>query len=74
MKGEGLKEELTAKMHAEFTIDEDTEIRNKALSVWTLLNKESSEQEIRERASSFGISFEDAMKRKEYYFRLRENK
>ena len=66
-----MEDELTEKMHTEFQIDAETEIQHKAFSVWKLLSAESPDAEVVKRAESFGITLQDALKWKDYYFKLR---
>lgn len=72
-----LRDELTAAMHAEFTISEETEIILRAGCIWDRIyyNKEIddfdlSEEEIRRQAKSYGISYEDAIQHKDYWLVL----
>ena len=53
-----LLDELTEKMHSEFTIDEETEKKHRAGSVWTL-------------SIRYGIDYETAMKWKDYWLNLK---
>ena len=41
-----LKEELTEKMHSEFTIDEETDQKHRAGTVWTLVGFDATKEEI----------------------------
>ncbi len=49
-------EELTDKMHAEFTIDAETERRHAAYNVWILCGPEASLDKINEVAPMYGIT------------------
>ena len=69
-----MQDEFTEAMHSEFTIDAETEIKHKAFCVWDLLDIDASESEIKNRAESYEITLEDAMKWKDYFFSLGEEK
>jgi len=73
------KEELTEKMHSEFTVTKDEEIQLRAGCVWRLSKYDRtkgdfvwSEEEARKEAKKYGISYEDCMKHKEYWRRIVE--
>lgn len=55
-------DELTEAMHSEFTIDAETEIMHKAFSVWGMLAKGAPHEAVKQRAESYGITLEDAIK------------
>jgi len=57
------KEELTTKMHAEFTVSDEVDQRNKIACIWC--HGEISEAEARRRAESYGVPWEDACRLKE---------
>ena len=69
-----MKEELTTKMHSEFTIDAETEIKHKAFCVWDSVGIDATESEIKTESESYGITPEDALKWKDYFFALSEDK
>lgn len=62
-------EELTAKMHSEFTIDKDTEIKHKAGIIWLHFNH-ISDDEKKKFCEDYGITWEQALKWKDYWLRL----
>lgn len=62
-----LKDEFTAKMHSEFTIDAETEKCHRAGCVWTGLKKDAPKEDIEEQAKRFGIDYETAMKWRDYW-------
>lgn len=62
-----MKEELTEKMHSEFIVSKETEIRHRAGCVWTVLDKEATKEQIVEQARRFGITYEAAMKYRDYW-------
>ena len=66
-----LLDELTEKMHSEFTIDEETEKKHRAGSVWTLLGADASKEEIEHWSIRYGIDYETAMKWKDYWLNLK---
>lgn len=73
------KEELTEKMHSEFTVSKETEVRLRTGCVWDVTKYDRtkgnfvwSEEAVRKEAASYGISYEDCMKHKEYWRRIVE--
>lgn len=66
-----MEDELTTKMHEEFKISREDEIELRAGCVWrTWCNNESSKEEVEKYAQMYSISYEDAMKWKEYWLNL----
>lgn len=59
-----LKEELTAKMHSEFTISKETGIEHRAGVVWGQLPVHPKRSEVEELCKLYGITYEQAMKYK----------
>ena len=57
-------DELTAKMHSEFTISKETRIELQAGCVWESVSPKSSKEEIEKWATIYGITYADAMKYK----------
>lgn len=67
-----MKDEFTAKMHSEFSVSPETEIKHRAGCVWQLLswrNQIENEQAIREVSIMYGITYEQAMKWKDYWLK-----
>lgn len=62
-----MKEELTTKMHSEFTISKETEIKHRAGCVWNILKKNAPKEQIVEVARDYGITYEAAMKYRDYW-------
>ena len=62
-----MQDELTTKMHSEFTIDAETEKRHRAGCVWLLLKADATKEEVEECAKSYEIDYETAMKWKDYW-------
>lgn len=69
MEEKKLKDELTTKMHSEFTIDRETEICHKAGSIWQW-HAEESEEEQKKECELMGITWEEALHWKPYWERL----
>ena len=65
-----MHDELTAKMHSEFTIDAETEKKHRAGCVWNVLGDDASREEVEESAKGYGIDYETAMKWKDYWLDL----
>lgn len=59
--------ELTEKMHSEFTISKETEIRHRAGCVWLVLDKDAPKEQVEEQAHEYGITYEEAMKYRDYW-------
>lgn len=68
-----LKEELTEKMHSEFTVDKETDQKHRAGSVWTLLGFDASRKDIEHWASRYGVTYDICMKWKAYWRNLHQN-
>lgn len=62
-----MKEELTEKMHAEFTVTKEDEILLRAGCVWNILKKDATKEQIVEQAREYGITYEAAMKHRDYW-------
>ena len=69
-----LKEELTAAMHAEFTVSQSTDIKLRAGCVWSsaFFDFEKgkfviNDKDLMARAHSYGITYDDCMKYKDYW-------
>lgn len=66
-----MEEELTKKMHSEFSISSDIEIKHKAGCVWDILKFEKpTKEELVIRCKSYGISYEDAMKWRDFWVNI----
>lgn len=59
-----MEEELTEKMHEEFTVSKETELMHKAMCIWCY-GIYKTEEEQKEAAKSYGISWEDALRLKD---------
>lgn len=67
-----MKEELTTKMHSEFTVTKDVEIKHKAgcvIDVAISMNKNSVE-DVTDIASLYGVTYADVIKWKPYWGKL----
>ena len=60
-------DEFTEKMHSEFTISKETEIKHRAGCVWNILKKNATKEQIVEVARDYGITYEAAMKYRNYW-------
>lgn len=65
-----LKEELTEKMHSEFSVDAETEIKHKAGSMWATAGFACNDATLRKWCKSYGITTQQAIKYKEYWKKL----
>lgn len=66
-----MQDELTEKMHSEFTIDAETEKKHRAGCVWIVLGADATREEVEESAKEYGIDYETAMKWKDYWLNLK---
>ena len=74
-----LKEELTEKMHSEFTVTKEEEKQLRSGCVWRVSKYDRkkgdfiwTEEEVRKEAKSYCISYKTCMEYKEYWKRLVE--
>ena len=66
-----MEDKFTKKMHSEFTISDEIEIKHKASCVWDRYKElRPSDDEIKKRCESYGITFEQAMKWKDFWVNL----
>lgn len=62
------REELTAKMHSEFKIDKETEIKHKAWTVWEIVGDNPTEDTLKKYCRIYRISVKTALKYKASWF------
>lgn len=60
-------EELTTKMHKEFEITKDVEIRHRAGCVWNIVDYDAPKEKVTEAAKRYGITYDAAMKYRDYW-------
>lgn len=56
-----MKDEFTIEMHAELTIDTDSELKHKAACVWKLLRNNYSYEDLKKYCALYGITIEQAL-------------
>ena len=56
-----MKDEFTSAMHAEFTIDAETELKHKAMCVRTLLGNTYTFEELVKYCALYGITMKQAL-------------
>ncbi|MBQ8969177.1 MAG: hypothetical protein IJ064_05550 [Bacteroidaceae bacterium] len=66
------EEELTEKMHSEFTVSKETDQRLRVGSVWTLLGFDAPRAEIEHWAKRYGVTYDLCMKWKAYWRNLHD--
>lgn len=67
-----MKDELTAKMHSEFTVTKESEEQLKAGCIWLAwCDKDSSKEEVEKYAKQYSISYEAAMKWRDFWLEKR---
>ena len=67
-----MKEELTKKMHSEFRVSKETDIRHRAGCVWSVLHdmgKTEDEEMVTHESQMYGITYEQAMRWKHYWLK-----
>ena len=55
-------DELTAKMHSQFRVSRDIEIKQKSCRVWKSVSPNASREEFEKEAVWYDITYEDVMK------------
>lgn len=60
-------EELTTKMHSEFSVSRETETCHRAGCVWLVVEFDASKEAVSEAAKDYGITYEAAMKYRDYW-------
>ena len=68
-----LQDELTEKMHSEFTIDAETEIKHRAGCVWDVIGFDASKEELEHWAGVYQISVADCKRYRRYWKNLHDN-
>lgn len=68
-----LEDELTEKMHSEFTIDAETEIKHRAGTVWSLIGFDASKEELEHWSEVYQVSVADCKRYKRYWKNLHDN-
>lgn len=72
---EMMKDEFTEKMHAELSVSRETEIKHKALCVWTVfknryknqsLDEDEQEKVLTQLGELYEVSYADVMRHQEY--------
>lgn len=65
-----MKEELTSKMHSEFTVTKEEEEKLRAGCVWNVwCDRNSSKEEVEKYAKKYSISYETAIKWRDFWLR-----
>ena len=65
-----LKEELTSKMHSEFTISKEAEVKLKAGSMWRVAGFDCDDVTMKKWCDAYGITSQQAMKYKDFWRKL----
>lgn len=64
-------DELTEKMHSELSVSEEDEIKLRTGCVWhTWCDKDSCKEDVEKYAKIYSVSYDDAMKWKDYWLNL----
>lgn len=65
-----LKEELTEKMHSEFTVSRETDQKHRAGCVWGVAGFDAPRKDIEHWAGRYGVTYDTCMKWKAYWKNL----
>lgn len=57
-----MEDEFTAKMHSEFTIDEETDQKHRAGTTWGLVGFDAPREKIEEWAKEYGVDYDICIK------------
>lgn len=68
-----MEEELTAKMHSEFTVDEETDKKHRAGCVWGVAGFDAPREKIEELSTFYGITYDMSMKWRAFWKNLHDN-
>ena len=69
-----LHEELTAKMHSEFNVSPEVEIKLTAGTLWSVVGFECTDKELSKWCNIYGITIEQAKNWKAYWQRFKYHK
>ena len=68
-----MKEELTEKMHSEFTVSKETDQKHRAGCVWGLVGYDAPREKIEEWGKEYGVDYDICIKWKSYWRNLHDN-
>jgi len=68
-----MEEQLTAKMHSEFSITKEQEQKHRAGCVWGVVGFDAPKEKIEHWASRYGVTYEECLKWKNYWKNLHYN-
>lgn len=68
-----LKDEFTAKMHSELSVDKETDMKHRAGCIWRLLGFDASKADIEHWASRYGVPYDTCVEYKNYWKNLHDN-
>ena len=68
-----MEEQLTAKMHSEFTITKEEEQKQRVGCVWGVVGFDAPKEKIEHWASRYGVTYEECLKWKNYWKNLHYN-
>lgn len=66
-----LKDELSAAMHSEFTVDEETEIRHRCITIWCDLGADPEDEGFEELCYSYELTVDQVMANRDYCMKLK---
>ena len=69
-----MEDELTEKMHSEFTIDAETDKKHKCFAVWQQVGINATTEKLNSILEFSGVTMSDIEKYKNEYFKLKNSK
>jgi hypothetical protein len=66
-----MKDELTEKMHSEFTVSEETDRKHKCFAVWMHVGLNATSQELEKCVEFSGVTINEVMNYKSEFERLK---
>lgn len=64
-------DELTAAMHSEFTVDDETEIYLRCITIWCFVGANSDDPDFEDLCKSYGVTADQALKHKDACLKLK---
>lgn len=73
-KSFNMKDELTEKMHSEFTVSEETDQKHRAGYVWGVAGFDAPKKKVEQWAKEYGVQYETCIRWKSYWKSLHNKK
>lgn len=68
-----MEDEFTAKIHSEFSVSRETDLKHRAGCVWGVVGFNADKADIERWAKEYGVSYAECVKWKSYWRTLHEN-